>query len=103
MKRQRGIVNKDEILSFLSDFKKRCGDRYGIISLGVFGSVARGEMHNDSDVDICIRTRTPDPFMIVHIKEDIESSLHCRVDIVRVRDKMNSFLKKRIDEEGIYV
>ncbi len=60
-------------------------------------------MRDDSDVDICVRTRTPDPFLIVHIKEDIENSLRRRVDIIRVRDKMNPFLKKRIDEEGIYV
>jgi len=96
-------MKKEDILSFLSDFKKRHGDRYGIISLGVFGSVARGEMRDDSDVDICVRTRTPDPFVIVHIKEDLQSSLHRRVDIIRVRDRMNPFLKKRIDEESIYV
>jgi len=96
-------VNRDDILSFLRDFKNRYGDKYGIISLGVFGSVARGEVRDDSDVDICIRTRTPDPFMIVHIKEDIENLLRRHVDIIRMRDKMNPFLKRRIDEEGIYV
>ena len=75
----------------------------GVISLGIFGSVARGQMRDDSDIDICVKTQTPDPFMIVHIKEDIEHSLKRRVDIVRIREKMNPFLKKRIDEEGIYV
>ena len=96
-------MRREEIISFLRDFKNRHGDRYGIISLGVFGSVARDEMRDDSDVDICVKTRTPDPFMIVHIKKDMESLLHRHVDIVRLRDTMNPFLKKRIDEEGIYV
>ncbi|MCX5815484.1 MAG: nucleotidyltransferase domain-containing protein [Proteobacteria bacterium] len=55
-------MSRDDILSFLRDFKNRYGDRCGIISLGVFGSVARGEVRDDGDVDICIRTRTPDYF-----------------------------------------
>jgi predicted nucleotidyltransferase len=96
-------MRREEIISFLRDFKSRHGDRYGIISLGVFGSVARDEMRDDSDVDIYVRTRTPDPFIIVHIKRDVENLLHRHVDIVRLRDRMNPFLKKRIDEEGIYV
>ena len=96
-------MTREDIISFLRDYKNRYGARYGVISLGIFGSVARGQMRDDSDIDICIKTQTPDPFMIVHIKEDIEHSLKRHVDIVRIREKMNPFLKKRIDEEGIYV
>ena len=96
-------MHRDDILSFLRDFKTRCADQYGIIPLGVFGSVARGEIRDDSNVDIYVTTRTPDPFVLVHIKDDIERRLQRRVDIVRVREKMNPFLKKRIKKEGIYV
>jgi uncharacterized protein len=96
-------MQRDDILSFLRDFKTRCADKYGIISLGVFGSVARGEIHEDSDVDIYVTTREPDPFVLVHIKDDIERRLQRHVDIIRIREKMNPFLKKRIEKEGIYV
>jgi uncharacterized protein len=96
-------VNRDEIIAFLHDFKNRYAEKYGIISLGVFGSVARGELRDDSDVDICVSTRTPDPFLLVHFKEEIEGSLRRRVDIVRLRDKMNPFLKKRIEQEAVFV
>ena len=96
-------MNRDEIISFLRDFKRTEGEKYGILSLCVFGSVARGEMRDKSDVDICVTTRTPDPFLLVHFKGEIEGILKRRVDIVRLRDKMNPFLKKRIEQEGIYV
>lgn len=96
-------MRRDEIISSLREFKNTYADRYGIISIGIFGSVARGDMRDDSDIDICVKTRTPDPFKIVHIKKDIEELLRRRVDIVRVRERMNPFLKKRIDEEGVYV
>jgi len=96
-------MNRNEIISFLREFKSRNADKYGIISLCVFGSVARDELSGDSDIDIGIRTKTPDPFSLFHMKRDIEGRLHRRVDIVRLRDKMNPFLKQRIDQEGIYV
>jgi predicted nucleotidyltransferase len=67
------------------------------------GSVARGEIRDDSDVDIYVTTREPDPFVLVHIKDDIERRLQRHVDIIRVRENMNPFLKKRIGKEGIYV
>ena len=96
-------MNRDEIISFLRDFKKTRAEKYGILSLCVFGSVARGEMRDNSDIDICVTTRTPDPFLLVHFKGEIESRLNRRVDIVRLRDKMNPFLKERIEKEAIYV
>ncbi|MGD0489161.1 MAG: nucleotidyltransferase domain-containing protein [Syntrophorhabdales bacterium] len=96
-------MNRDEIIAFLRDFKVRCGDQYGIISLGVFGSVARGDIREDSDIDIYVTTKTPDPFALVHIRDDIQRRLNRHVDIVRLRERMNPFLKRRIEKEGVYV
>lgn len=96
-------MERDEILAFLKEFKQNNAERYGILEIGLFGSVARGDAGENSDMDICVKTMTPNPFVLVHIKEDIESQLHRPVDIVRVRDKMNSLLKSRIEKEGVYV
>ena len=40
---------------------------------------------------------------MVNLEEDLEKMLHSRVDLVRYRLRMNSFLKKRIDNEAVYV
>ena len=74
-----------------------------ILEIGVFGSTARDDAREDSDVDICIETRAPNPFALVHIKEDIERIVHKHVDIVRVRENMNPFLRERIKKECRYV
>ena len=84
-------------------FKEKYASQYGIELLGIFGSVARDEATESSDVDIVVKTKTPDPFNIVHIKDGLEKQLHQRVDIVRLRDTMNPFLKKRIEVEAVYV
>ncbi len=44
----------------------------------------------------------PIPTPCTH-QEELEAVLHLPVDIVRYRERMNPFLKARIDREGKYV
>ena len=96
-------LRRDEVLEVLRSHKEDFANRYGVISLGVFGSVARDEAGEASDVDICITTKTPNPYAVVHLKEEIETLVGRRVDIVRVREKMNPYLKESIEKDGVYV
>ncbi len=56
-----------------------------------------------SDIDVVVELRKPDLFYLIGIKQDLEEKFHRPVDIVRYRDKMNTFLKGRIDKEAVYV
>ena len=96
-------MNRSSLLNKLEKFKRVNGVKYGILSIGVFGSFARGQASDCSDVDIVVKTKTPDLFNIVHIKEELEEELHIPVDIVRLREKMNPFLRSRIEKEVVYV
>ncbi|MBU1181485.1 MAG: nucleotidyltransferase domain-containing protein [Proteobacteria bacterium] len=96
-------MDKNQIISILREYKNNFAEKYGIISIGVFGSVARDQSNDDSDIDICIKTVSPNPFFLVHIKEDIEKRVNRRVDIVRIGNKMNPALKSRIEKDGVYV
>lgn len=48
-----------EYLQILKDYKSRKAAQYGISRIGIFGSVARGEQVEHSDVDICVELDTP--------------------------------------------
>ncbi len=61
------------------------------------------EATKSSDVDVAVKMREPDLFSFVHIKETLEDAFHGRVDIVYYRDRMNAFLKNRIDRDAVYV
>ena len=91
-----------EILEILHDYKKESAEQYGILTIGVFGSVARNETEGGSDVDVVVRISEPDLFMLVGIKSDLEERLHRPVDLVTYTEDMNQFLKKRIDGEAVY-
>jgi predicted nucleotidyltransferase len=96
-------MRQDEIISTLHRFKEMNKDRYEIIRIGIFGSVARGDINEQSDIDVVVELEEQDLFNMIGIKQDLEELLHKPVDIVSYREKMNQFLKKRIDKEAVYV
>jgi uncharacterized protein len=96
-------INKQDVLSYLGEFKKKNRNKYHIVKLGLFGSFTRGDMHEDSDIDIVVELEKPRMFDIVGIKQDLEATFSRSVDIVRLRKRMNPFLKNRIEKEGIFV
>lgn len=97
------MIGRDQTLEVLRSLKVELSQRYGITALGIFGSVARGEAQSTSDVDVVVKMQEPNLFTLVHVKEDLEEALHEHVDIVHYRERMNSFLKHRIDREAVYV
>lgn len=97
------MIDRDEALAVLKGFKDEFAERYGISALGIFGSVARAQATETSDVDVVVKMRDPNLFTLVHVKETLEEALHEHVDIVHYRERMNGFLKSRIDREAIYV
>ena len=60
-------------------------------------------MNEQSDIDIVVELEDPDMFNLISIKQDLEEELSRPVDIVRYRERMNAFLKAKIEKEAIYV
>lgn len=96
------LIHRDLALDTLKKYKNDFEKQYGVTKIGIFGSVARGEAKPDSDVDIVVEMEKPDLFYMVHIKETLENEFQRPVDIVHYRNKMNNFLKERIQSEAIY-
>lgn len=92
-----------EILYLLGSYKDTATSKYGLTKIGIFGSVARGEQTENSDVDICYEGKAPSFLTLDLIQTDLEKLLGAKVDLVRIREKMNHSLKQRIQKEGIYV
>jgi|AntAceMinimDraft_2_1070361.scaffolds.fasta_scaffold00158_27 predicted nucleotidyltransferase len=96
-------IDRDNVIRILGSNKDGLIQNYGLLKLGVFGSVARNEAGEGSDIDIVVETKVPDLLRMVNLKEDLEELLHSKVDLVRYRFRMNALLKKRIDKEAHYV
>ncbi|MFH1563952.1 MAG: nucleotidyltransferase domain-containing protein [Nitrospirota bacterium] len=96
-------MSHSEIIKTLKEFKAKYAQKYGILTLGIFGSVARNTTKQESDVDVVVKMKNQDLFNMIGIKQDLEETLHIPVDVISYREKMNDFLKNRIDKETVYV
>ena len=76
--------------------------QFGVRTLRLFGSVARGEQHEGSDVDVCVEME-PRIILIVRLHRFLEEMLKCPVDVIRLHKHMNPYLLKNINRDGIYV
>ncbi len=97
------VTTTEEVLARLREFKESRHAEYGLSALGVFGSFARGQAQEESDVDVVFETSEPNLFRTSRMKQELEELLARRVDLVRLREQMNPRLKQRILEEARYV
>lgn len=92
-----------EYLQLLATYMQTHGATYHIKRIGIFGSIARGEQTENSDIDICFEGEAPNLFTLARIKYELEALLGRPVDLVRIRERMDEVLKQTIQKEAIYV
>ena len=97
------VMTTNDVLARLKMFKESRQAEYSLRSLGIFGSFARGQAQKDSDVDVVFETSEPNLFRTSRMKQELEELLARRVDVVRLRERMNPRLKQRILREARYV
>ena len=77
---------------------------YGVTKIGIFGSVARGEHHAGSDVDLLVEfkkgTKTFDNF--INLVFFLEELLGRKVELITT-DSLSPYIGPRILEEVEYV
>jgi len=96
-------MTKNDIIKYLKNHKDYFAKKYQISKIALFGSYSREENRENSDIDIAIETKISDYFILYDFKEELEKTFKKKVDVVRLREKMNQALKRRILQEGIYV
>ncbi|MDA3885751.1 MAG: nucleotidyltransferase domain-containing protein [Candidatus Delongbacteria bacterium] len=91
------------MIKILKKFKKENEVKYKLLRIALFGSCGRNESGADSDIDIAVEISDPDIYILGDIKYDLEKIYNRKIDLIRLREKMNSVLKERIEKEGIFV
>jgi predicted nucleotidyltransferase len=92
----------DEYLDILSQYKQKHAAEYGIERMGIFGSVARGEQTDESDVDIYYEGAEKGLKSLGMIL-DLEELFGVKVDVVRKHNNLRTRFVERIMKDIIYV
>ena len=95
-------MRREVVLATLRNHKSELAAKYGVVRIGVFGSIARDEATEQSDVDIVVEM-PPDAYQMVHVKDELEALLVCPVDLIRYHKHLSPLLRARIDRDAIFV
>ncbi len=96
-------ITRDEILLRLRKQKDIIVKKYPIESLALFGSYARNEERDKSDVDLLVKFNGPIGWEIVDLVEDLEKILQVKnIDLVSSR-ALKPHYKSYIEKDLIYV
>jgi predicted nucleotidyltransferase len=94
-------MKKEKVLSYLKQNKEKFRDLYGVSDMALFGSYARDEASEDSDIDILVEMPSKMSSFFA-LKRAIEKDLGKSVDI-GFFDTLRLFIKNKIKNEIIYV
>lgn len=96
------MLTQEKILNYLTQHKQEFQQMYHVEKIGLFGSYARGEATQESDIDIFV-TMKPNLFDLIGLKQRIEEDLRKKVDIIREHKHIKPFLLKMIQKDIAYV
>lgn len=71
-----------EIQRILKEHNEEIREKYGIVIVGVFGSYARGEQKESSDVDIIVELERPIGLKFYELWDYLENLLGIKVDVL---------------------
>ena len=94
-------MNKKDILDLLIQNKSKLKNSYGLKSIALFGSFAREEATNKSNIDILVDI-TPSFQNLYNLKLELEKLLKNRVDLV-TQNSLRSYIKEKIKKDLVYV
>lgn len=86
----------------LQALKPVLADKYKVKNIGLFGSYAKGEQSDSSDIDILIDLQEPLGWGFFELKEYLESQLNRPVDLV-TRNALKKQLKEKILSQTKFV
>lgn len=86
-----------EIKKLLELYKPGLKAKYHIKNIGLFGSIVRGDVNPDSDVDILVEFEKPIGLDFVSLAEELEEILGVKVDLVTpnaIKPRMLEYIKQ---------
>lgn len=95
-------MRRDDVLKKLKDLKPVLAREAHVRAIAIFGSVARDEAREDSDVDILVEfDEVPDLFQFVDLQDQLSEALGVPVDLVS-KGGLHPALRGRILSEAVY-
>lgn len=98
------MMTLKEVKDILASHNEEIRKKYGVVILGIFGSYARGEQNELSDIDILVELEKPIGLKFFELWDELENLLGMKVDLLTIKAvKQKPLLWKSIKEDVVYV
>jgi predicted nucleotidyltransferase len=95
------VITREAVLECLAVHRSEL-EKMGVKSLRLFGSVARNEATENSDLDFLVDfSETPTLFELIAVQHFLEDLFQCKVDL-GVEQSLREHLRKHVLEDVIY-
>ena len=98
----RDMCTRQQCIDRLRESSHYICENFGVRSLCIFGSVARGDNGPDSDVDVCVDMPAR-MSLVLGLKAFLEELFGSPVDLIRRHRNLRPFFLSRIEKDAIYV
>ncbi len=95
-------MNREEILTALKNDKQLLSEKFGVEEIALFGSYARNEQTDDSDIDVLVTLREPKLSHLVGVLEFLENAFKHKVDLTRKGPHLRKNFLTYIQPDLIY-
>ena len=95
-------MNKTNIIEIIRKEKPYLHSKFGVEEIGLFGSYARGEEKEDSDVDLLIKFKIKTLANLSDMYDYLQSKLNKKIDIVSKHDRLSPNFLKLVNMDIIY-
>jgi predicted nucleotidyltransferase len=96
-------MNKQSIIESIKAEKSYLREHFGVEEIALFGSYARGEEREGSDVDILVKMKTKTLRNYIGIIDYLQDKLKTKVDLVSKSDNLSERFLRLLKKDVIYV
>ena len=97
------MISLSHIIKIINESKEQLRSEFGVVKIGIFGSVVHGAQDADSDIDILVEFERPVGFVrFMRLEKRLVKLLGMPVDLV-TKKALKSHIGKRILQEVRYV
>lgn len=102
------MTHKNKIFKVAEEFKRTVENKYNIIEMKLFGSSARGDFTETSDIDIMVRLPKVNRIIeedLFNLTYDLELKHDCVIDVIVLPLNLNNNIPicQKIEKEGISI
>ena len=96
-------MNREKILAALKKEKPYLYEKFGVEEIALFGSYARNEQKEGSDIDVLVKLKYPKLKFLVGVLEFLEQKFSKKIDIVTEGNHLSERFRRVVKDDIVYV